>query len=161
MGFCKSDQKSIPVVGFLTHNDCDVLRAKTGLYRRLTHRTIILPTLHSTSPLPPFAALLSPLHPLFLLHSTSAVALSTLKFTFLVPFTPRQAFPVAATRALSATCIRFWVASFILICWILTSSHATPYLSGTTLHSIPQHTLDFDTPCAHTTPPLLATSRAE
>ena len=44
MGFCKSDQKSIPVVGFLTHNDCDVLRAKTGLYRRVTHRTIILPT---------------------------------------------------------------------------------------------------------------------
>jgi len=33
MGFCKSDQKSIPVVGFLTHNDCDVLRAKTGIYR--------------------------------------------------------------------------------------------------------------------------------
>ena len=47
MGFCKSDQKSIPVVGFLTRNDCDVLRAKTGLYRRVTHRTIILPTLVS------------------------------------------------------------------------------------------------------------------
>src|SRR5258706_12606179 len=45
MGFCKSDQKNIPVVGFLTHNDCDILRAKTGLYRRVTHRTIILPTL--------------------------------------------------------------------------------------------------------------------
>src|SRR5260221_5295526 len=44
MGFCKSDQKSIPVVGFLTHNDCDVLRAKTGLYRWVTHRTIIPPT---------------------------------------------------------------------------------------------------------------------
>src|SRR5258708_32185855 len=44
MGFCKSDQKNIPVVGFLTHNDCDVLRDKTGLYRRVTHRTIILPT---------------------------------------------------------------------------------------------------------------------
>src|SRR5258708_8043122 len=44
MGFCKSNQKSIPVVGFLTHNDCDVLRAKTGGYRRFTHRTIILPT---------------------------------------------------------------------------------------------------------------------
>src|SRR6266436_8722823 len=44
MGFCKSDQKSIPVVGFLTRNDCDVLRAKTGGYRRFTHRTIILPT---------------------------------------------------------------------------------------------------------------------
>ncbi len=39
-----SDQKSIPVVGFLTHNDCDVLRAKTGVYRWVTHRTIILPT---------------------------------------------------------------------------------------------------------------------
>ncbi len=47
MGFCKSDQKSIPVVGFLTRNDCDVLRAKTGLYRRVTHRTIIPPTLVS------------------------------------------------------------------------------------------------------------------
>src|SRR5260370_13935962 len=44
MGFCKSDQKSIPVVGFLTRNDCDVLRAKTGLYRQVTHRTIIPPT---------------------------------------------------------------------------------------------------------------------
>ena len=44
MGFCKSDQKSMPVVGLLTHNDCDVLRAKTGLYRRVTHRTIIPPT---------------------------------------------------------------------------------------------------------------------
>src|SRR5258705_9763498 len=40
-----SDQKSIPVVGFLTHNDCDVLRAKTGVYRWFTHRTIILPTM--------------------------------------------------------------------------------------------------------------------
>src|SRR5258708_3626124 len=39
-----SDQKSIPVVGFLTRNDCDVLRAKTGVYRRDTHRTIIPPT---------------------------------------------------------------------------------------------------------------------
>jgi len=29
-----SNQKSIPVVGFLTCNDCDVLRAKTGVYRR-------------------------------------------------------------------------------------------------------------------------------
>src|SRR5258708_18405708 len=45
MGFCKSNKKSIPVVGFLTCNDCDVLRAKTGGYRRFTHRTIILPTL--------------------------------------------------------------------------------------------------------------------
>src|SRR5258705_3414651 len=44
MGFCKSNQKNIPVVGFLTHNDCDVLRAKTGVYRRDTHRTIIPPT---------------------------------------------------------------------------------------------------------------------
>src|SRR5258707_15720283 len=44
MGFCKSDQKNIPVVGFLTCNDCDVLRAKTGLYRRVTPRTIIPPT---------------------------------------------------------------------------------------------------------------------
>src|SRR6266478_6434871 len=50
MGFCKSDQKSIPVVGFLTRNDCDVLRAKTGLYRRVTHRTIILPTMGSLLP---------------------------------------------------------------------------------------------------------------
>ena len=45
MGFCKSNQKSMPVVGLLTCNDCDVLRAKTGLYRRVTHRTIIPPTL--------------------------------------------------------------------------------------------------------------------
>src|SRR5258705_6809651 len=30
--------------GFLTCNDCDVLRAKTGIYRWDTHRTIILPT---------------------------------------------------------------------------------------------------------------------
>src|SRR5258708_309202 len=44
MGFCKSDQKSMPVVGLLTHNDCDVLRAKTGLYRWVTPRTIIPPT---------------------------------------------------------------------------------------------------------------------
>ena len=39
-----SNQKSIPVVGFLTCNDCDVLRTKTGVYRWVTHRTIILPT---------------------------------------------------------------------------------------------------------------------
>src|SRR5260370_30060175 len=45
MGFCKSDQKNIPIVGFLTCNDCDVLRAKTGGYRRFTHRTIIPPTM--------------------------------------------------------------------------------------------------------------------
>src|SRR5258707_15424165 len=45
MGFCKSDQKSMPVAGFLACNDCDVLRAKTGVYRQVTHRTIILPTL--------------------------------------------------------------------------------------------------------------------
>src|SRR5258708_39493316 len=120
-----------------------------------------MPFPHSSFPLPPFTTLLSPLHPLFLLHSTSAVAPSMLKFTFLVPFTPRQAFPMAATRALSATCIGFWAASFILICWILTSSHATPYLSGTPLHSIPPHPLDFDAPCAHTTPPFLDTSRGE
>src|SRR5258707_2403618 len=120
-----------------------------------------MPFPHSTSPPPPFATLLSPLHPLFLPHSTSAAAPSTLKFTFSVPFTPRQAFPVAATRALSATCIGFWAASFILIRQILTSSHATPYLSGTTLHSIPRHTLDFDSPCAHTTHPFLDTSRGE
>src|SRR5258705_8683301 len=44
MGFCKPDQKSMPVVGLLTHNDCDVLRAKTGLYRRVTPRTLIPPT---------------------------------------------------------------------------------------------------------------------
>src|SRR5258708_1069518 len=44
MGFCKPDQKSMPVVGLLTRNDCDVLRAKTGLYRRVTPRTIIPPT---------------------------------------------------------------------------------------------------------------------
>src|SRR5258708_23408544 len=40
-----TDQKSIQVVGFLTRNDCDVLRAKTDVYRRVTHRTIILPTM--------------------------------------------------------------------------------------------------------------------
>src|SRR5260221_13030927 len=50
MGFCKSDQKNIPVVGFLTRNDCDVLRAKTGVYRRVTHRTIILPTTFKSYP---------------------------------------------------------------------------------------------------------------
>src|SRR5258707_5552761 len=44
MGFCKSNQKNMPVVGLLTHNDCDVLRAKTGLYRWFTPRTIIPPT---------------------------------------------------------------------------------------------------------------------
>src|SRR5260221_13708146 len=49
MGFCKSDQKSMPVVGLLTHNDCDVLRAKTGLYRRVTPRTIIPPTTSQSS----------------------------------------------------------------------------------------------------------------
>src|SRR5258708_8508967 len=38
-----SDQKSIPVVGFLTRNDCDVLRAKTDVYRRATQTTTILP----------------------------------------------------------------------------------------------------------------------
>src|SRR5258708_34878225 len=43
-GVCKSNQKNIPVVGFLTCNDCDVLRAKTGGYRLFTHRTIIPPT---------------------------------------------------------------------------------------------------------------------
>src|SRR5258705_9657410 len=54
MGFCKSNKKSMPVVGLLTCNDCDVLRAKTGLYRQVTPRTIILPTMSSLSnnPLP-------------------------------------------------------------------------------------------------------------
>src|SRR6266436_10238623 len=46
-----SNQKSIPVVGFLTCNDCDVLRAKTGVYRRVTHRTIIPPTAHNNPPI--------------------------------------------------------------------------------------------------------------
>src|SRR5260221_3303812 len=50
MGFRKSDQKSIPVVGFLTRNDCDVLRAKTGVYRRVTHRTIIPTTTFNSFP---------------------------------------------------------------------------------------------------------------
>ncbi len=44
--FVNPIKKSIPVVGFLTCNDCDVLRAKTGGYRRFTHRTIIPPTPH-------------------------------------------------------------------------------------------------------------------
>src|SRR5258708_3304431 len=56
MGFCKSDQKSMPVVGLLTCNDCDVLRAKTGLYRRVTHRTIIPPTAPPHMP-PPLVCL--------------------------------------------------------------------------------------------------------
>src|SRR6266436_4538202 len=51
MGFCKSNQKSMPVVGLLTHNDCDVLRAKTGLYRWVTPRTIIPPTYPHMPPL--------------------------------------------------------------------------------------------------------------
>ena len=51
MGFCKSNQKSMPVVGLLTRNDCDVLRAKTGLYRWVTHRTIIPPTVHAWDPM--------------------------------------------------------------------------------------------------------------
>src|SRR5258708_35066484 len=44
MGFLKSNEKNMPVVGLLTHNDGDVLRAKTGVYRRATHRPIIPPT---------------------------------------------------------------------------------------------------------------------
>src|SRR5258708_11925773 len=44
MSFWKSDQKNMPMVGFLTHNDSDILRAKTGPYRRIGYQTNILPT---------------------------------------------------------------------------------------------------------------------
>src|SRR5258708_36539665 len=63
MGFCKSNQKSIPVVGFLTCNDCDVLRAKTGIYRQVTHKTIIPPTPHGRDePFYPPAYIVQPFH---------------------------------------------------------------------------------------------------
>src|SRR6266446_4381772 len=45
MSFCKSDQKSMPMVGFLTCNDSDILRAKTGPYRHFGYQTNIPPTL--------------------------------------------------------------------------------------------------------------------
>src|SRR5260221_3682310 len=44
MSFCKSDQKNMPMVGFLTCNDSDILRAKTGPYRRVGYQTNIPPT---------------------------------------------------------------------------------------------------------------------
>ena len=44
MSFCKSDRKSMPMVGFLTRNDSDILRAKTGPYRRVGYQTNIPPT---------------------------------------------------------------------------------------------------------------------
>src|SRR5258706_15984099 len=44
MSFCKSDQKSMPMVGFLTRNDSDILRAKTGPYRHIGYQTNIPPT---------------------------------------------------------------------------------------------------------------------
>ena len=43
-GFCNSDQKSMLMVGFLTCNDSDILRSKTGPYRRIGYQTNILPT---------------------------------------------------------------------------------------------------------------------
>src|SRR6266436_10429918 len=52
MSFCKSDQKSMPMVGFLTRNDSDILRAKTGPYRHVGYQTNIPPTTcwHHTGP---------------------------------------------------------------------------------------------------------------
>src|SRR5258707_13922817 len=47
MSFCKSDQKSMPMVGFLTCNDSDILRAKTGPYRCVGYQTNIPPTMAS------------------------------------------------------------------------------------------------------------------
>src|SRR5260370_4332557 len=46
-GFCNSDQKSMLMVGFLTCNDSDILRAKTGPYRRIGYQTNIPPTTES------------------------------------------------------------------------------------------------------------------
>src|SRR5258708_2440583 len=43
-GFCNSDQKSMLMVGFLTRNDSDILRAKTGPYKRIGYQTNIPPT---------------------------------------------------------------------------------------------------------------------
>src|SRR5260221_7026293 len=43
-GFCNSDQKNMLMVGFLTCNDSDILRAKTGPYRRVGYQTNIPPT---------------------------------------------------------------------------------------------------------------------
>ena len=40
-GFCNSDQKSMLMVGFLTCNDSDILRAKTGPYRCVGYQTNI------------------------------------------------------------------------------------------------------------------------
>src|SRR5258708_38031364 len=53
MSFCKSDQKSMPMVGFLTRNDSDILRAKTGPYRRIGYQTNIPPTPVRTDPVVP------------------------------------------------------------------------------------------------------------
>src|SRR5260221_12496767 len=50
-GFCNSDQKSMLMVGFLTCNDSDILRAKTGPYRRVGYQTNIPPTPHLPPPL--------------------------------------------------------------------------------------------------------------
>src|SRR6266436_4209276 len=44
MSFCKSDQKNMPMVGFLTCNDSDILRAKTGPYGHIGYQTNIPPT---------------------------------------------------------------------------------------------------------------------
>src|SRR5258705_12323175 len=53
MSFCKSDQKSMLMVGFLTHNDSDILRSKTGPYRRVGYQTNIPPTTDQSTPCPP------------------------------------------------------------------------------------------------------------
>ena len=45
MSFCKSDQKNMLMVGFLTRNDSDILRARTGPYRRVGYQTNIPPTM--------------------------------------------------------------------------------------------------------------------
>ncbi len=46
MSFCKSDQKNMLMVGFLTCNDSDILRAKTGPYRCIGYQTNIPPTVY-------------------------------------------------------------------------------------------------------------------
>src|SRR5258708_31391102 len=38
-------KKSMLMVGFLTHNDSDILRARTSPYRRIGYQTNILPTM--------------------------------------------------------------------------------------------------------------------
>src|SRR5260221_7847404 len=92
-GFCNSDQKSMLMVGFLTCNDSDILRSKTGPYRRVGYQTNIPPTTTSFLSFLVFVCPPPHLHhlltPSALVHLPSATSTPTLRCTRATMLHPR------------------------------------------------------------------------